>query len=242
MNPFEAFRSYSATQRELPLDRILARRDAVLQRLLQNYQAFIEEESKQLIWVVEQGALSRAYTTAVEALQGVAFTVEDLEDMCLELDANDGFTASMGAPSGLFIAAMCNHVPANDISLNLHLLRRRWPFLGYRLPRGRRLYLDGDAGDFVGALLEGGDVEVTGNAGNYAGIGMKTGTVQIGYSTGKYTGEGMRGGTLRVGGRIAALGRVKQGEIYEGDLQVFPVTNAEKPAAVKPLAGTARHK
>jgi len=158
MNPFEAFRSYSAAQRELPLDRILARRDAVLQRLLQSYQALIDEESKQLIWVVEQGALSRAYTTAVEALQGVDFTVEDLEDMCLELDANDGFTASMGPPSGLFIAAMCNHVPANDISLNLHLLRRRWPFLGYRLPRGRRLYLDGDAGDFVGALLEGGDV------------------------------------------------------------------------------------
>jgi len=241
MNPFEAFRSYSAAQRELPLDRILARRDAVLQRLLQSYQALIEEESKQLIWVVEQGALSRAYTTAVEALQGVDFTVEDLEDMCLELDANDSATTSMGAPSGLFIAAMCNHVPANDISLNLHLFRRRWPFLGYRLPRGRRLYLDGDAGDFVGALLEGGDVEVTGNAGNYAGIGMKTGTVQIGYSTGKYTGEGMRGGTLRVGGRIAALGRVKQGDIYEGNLQVFPAKNPEPPT-VKPLAGTARHK
>ena len=105
-----------------------------------------------------------------------------------------------------------------------------------------RRYLDGDAGDFVGALLEGGDVVVTGNAGNYAGIGMKTGTVQIGYSTGKYTGEGMRGGTLRVGGRIAALGRVKQGDIYEGNLQVFPVTNPEKPATVKPLTGTARHK
>src|SRR4029450_13853057 len=104
------------------------------------------------------------------------------------------------------------------------------------------LYLDGDAGDFVGALLDGGDVVVTGNAGNYAGIGVKTGTVQIGYSTGKYTGEGMRGGTLRVGGRIAALGRVKQGDIYEGDLQVFPAKNPEPSPVVKPLAGAARHK
>jgi hypothetical protein len=242
MNPFEAFRSYNATQREFPLDRILARRDAVLQRLLQHYQAFIDEESKQLIWVVEQGALSRAYTTAVEALQGVDFSVEDLEDMCLELDASDGVTTPMGAPSGLFIAAMCNHVPADDIALNLRIFRRRWPFLGYRLPRGRRLYLDGDAGDFVGALLEGGDVVVTGNAGNYAGIGMKTGTVQIGYSTGKYTGEGMRGGTLRVGGRIAALGRVKQGDIYEGDVQVFPAKNPEQSAALKPLASVAQPK
>jgi formylmethanofuran dehydrogenase subunit C len=110
------------------------------------------------------------------------------------------------------------------------------------LPRGRRLYLDGDAGDFVGALLDGGDVVVTGNAGNYTGIGMKTGTVQIGYSTGKYTGEGMRGGILRVGGRIAALGRVQQGQIYEGDLQVFPTKDAEPSAALKPLASPARHK
>ena len=87
-------------------------------------------------------------------------------------------------------------------------------------------HLDGDAGDFVGALLDGGEVVVTGNAGNYTGIGMKTGLVQIGYSTGKYTGEGMRGGTLRVGGRIAALGRVKQGAIYEGDVQVFPAARS----------------
>jgi hypothetical protein len=240
MNPFEAFRSYSATRRELPLDRILARRDQVLQRLSQSYQALIEEESKQLIWVVEQGALSRAYSTAVETLRGIDFTVEDLEDMCLELDTNDGVTTPMGAPSGLFIAAMCNQVPAHDIALNLHIFRHRWPFLGYRLPRGRRLYLDGDAGDFVGALLDGGEVVVTGNAGNYTGIGMKTGTVQIGYSAGKFTGEGMRGGTLRVGGRIAALGRVKQGVIYEGDLQVFPPKELEPSAARKPLASTAR--
>src|SRR4030095_6486871 len=102
MNPFEAFRSYSAARRELPLDRILARRDVVLQRLLQSYQALVEEESKQLIWVVEQGALSRAYTTAVEALQGVDFTVEDLEDMCLELDARECVTTPLAAPSALF--------------------------------------------------------------------------------------------------------------------------------------------
>ena len=127
MNPFEAFRSYSATRRELPLDRILARRDQVLQRLSQSYQALIEEESKQLIWVVEQGALSRAYSTAIEALRGVDFTVEDLEDMCLELDTNDGVTTPMGAPSGLFIAAMCNQVSAHDIALNLHIFRHRLP-------------------------------------------------------------------------------------------------------------------
>jgi formylmethanofuran dehydrogenase subunit C len=91
-------------------------------------------------------------------------------------------------------------------------------------------------------LLDGGEVMVTGNAGNYTGIGMKTGTVQIGYSTGKYTGEGMRGGILRVGGRIAALGRVKQGHIYEGDVQVFPAQDPEPSATLKPLASMARHK
>lgn len=241
MNPFTAFRAYSGVARpELPLDHILARRDVVLQRLLQSYQTLIDEESKQVVWVVEQGALSRAYTTAVETLKGVEFSVEDLEDVCLELDTNEGATTPMGAPSGLFIAALCNQVPAHDIALNLRLFRHRWPFLGYRLPRGRRLHLDGDVGDFVGALLEGGEVVVTGNAGNYAGVGMKTGTVQIGYSTGKHTAEGMRGGTLRVGGRIAALGRVQQGEVYEGAVQVFPAPTAEPVTVKKPRASTAR--
>jgi hypothetical protein len=222
VNPFQAFRHYAGTRRELPLDRIIAQRDHVLQQLLQSYQAFVEEESRQLVWVVEQGALSRAYTTAVDVLQDIHFTVEDVEDMCTELDGASGATTPLGAPSGLFIAAMCNHTEEREITLNLRSMTRRWPFLGYRLPRGRRLFLEGDVGDFVGALLEGGEVTVTGNAGNYAGIGMRSGTLQIGYSSGKNTGEGMRGGVLRVQGRIAELGKIKQGAIYEGNQQVFP--------------------
>jgi hypothetical protein len=46
--------------------------------------------------------------------------------------------------------------------------------------------------------------------------------LQISYSSGKNTGEGMRGGVLRVQGRIAELGKAKQGAIYEGNQQVFP--------------------
>ena len=240
MNPFEAFRSYSATRRELPLDRILARRDQVLQRLSQGYQALIEEESKQVIWVVEQGALSRAYSTAVEALRGIDFTVEDLEDMCLELDTNDGVTTPMGAPSGLFIAAMCNQVPAHDIALNLRLFRHRWPFLGYRLPRGRRLSLDGDAGDFVGALLDGGEVVVTGNAGNYTGIGMKKEALDLIFeefrqadmsSTRRYGGTGLGLAIVRrfinlMGGEIVV-------ESEEGKGSKFTIT---LPMELKPGA------
>jgi hypothetical protein len=234
VNPFQEFRAYTVPRRELPLDRILAQRDQVLQRLLQSYQALLEEESKQLVWVVEQGALSRAYTTAVEALHGIDFSVEDLEDVCLELDAVDGVATPLGAPSGLFIAAMCNHVQCHDISLNLQAFTRRWPFLGYRLPRGRRLRLEGDAGDFVGALLEGGEVLVTGNAGNYAGIGMRAGLVHIKHSTGKYTGEGMRGGTLRVSGHIGSLGKARRGTIYEGARQVFPPAGSAERAEQDP--------
>lgn len=222
INPFQEFHTYTPPQRELPLDRILAQRAQVVQRLLESYQALVDEESKQLIWVAEQGALSRAYTTAVANLRGIDFTVEDLEDICLELDRVDGVTTPLGAPSGLFIAAMCNHVQADDICLNLRTLTRRWPFLGYRLPRGRCLRLEGDAGDFVGALLEGGEVIVTGNAGNYVGVGMKDGRVLIRHSTGKYTGEGMRGGSLHVNGHIGSLGKVKRGTVYEGNRQVFP--------------------
>jgi hypothetical protein len=60
VNPFQEFRAYTTPRREIALDRILARRDQVLQRLLQSHQLLLEEESKQLVWVVERGALSRA--------------------------------------------------------------------------------------------------------------------------------------------------------------------------------------
>ena len=113
-------------------------------------------------------------------------------------------------------------------------MTRRWPFLGYRLPRGRRLFLEGDVGDFVGALLEGGEVTVTGNAGNYAGIGMKEGRLHIGYSTGKHTGEGMRGGILEIKGRITELGKVKDGTIYEGEKRVFPSQDVTTSAKTSP--------
>ena len=82
-------------RRELPLDRILARRDQVLQRSRRVIRRSSKKKASS-VWVVEQGALSRAYTTAIEALRGVDFTVEDLEDMCLELDTNDGVTTPMG--------------------------------------------------------------------------------------------------------------------------------------------------
>jgi hypothetical protein len=234
LNPFQEFRAYEAPRRELPLDRILAQRDEVLQRLLQSYQSLVEEESKQLVWVVEQGALSRAYTTAVEALRGVAFTVEDLEDVCIELDTVDGVATPLGAPSGLFIAALCNQVQADEIRLNLHAFTHRWPFLGYRLGRGRRLHLDGNAGDFVGALLEGGEVVVIGNVGNYAGVGMKGGLIHVRHSTGKFAGEGMRGGMLRVDGHIGSLGNAKKGTIQEGGRQVFPASGPGRQAVPSP--------
>jgi glutamate synthase domain-containing protein 3 len=232
LNPFEEFRAYAASHRELPLDRILAQRDAVLQRLLQSYQALVEEESKQLVWVVEQGALARAYATAIDSLRDIAFTVEDVEDVCAELDAADGVATPLGAPSGLFIAALCNQVQATEIRLNLHAFAHRWPFLGYRLPRGRRLHLEGNAGDFVGALLEGGEVVVAGNVGNYAGVGMRAGLLHVRHSTGKAAGEGMRGGVLRVDGHIGSLGSAKQGTIYEAGRQVFPADSTGRPAAL----------
>ena len=230
VNPFQEFRTYQLPSQDLPLDQILAQRDRVLQGLLERHQALVEAERKQLVWVVEQGALSRAYATALESLQGIAFTVEDIEDVCSALDAN-GAMDSLGAPSGLFIAAMCNHVEAQDIRINIRAFTHRWPFLGFRLPQDRRLHLEGDAGDFVGALLEGGEVLLNGNAGNYTGVGMKDGLLHVRHSVGKYTGEGMRGGILRVNGRIDGMGNAKMGMIYEGKRQLFPaVSETTRPA------------
>ena len=79
-----------------------------------------------------------------------------------ELDTNDGVTTPMG------------HHPACLSRPCVIKCQRRYraqsPHLppslavsGLSLAAWRRLSLDGDAGDFVGALLDGGEVVVTGN-------------------------------------------------------------------------------
>ena len=99
--------------------------------------------------------------------------------------------------------------------------------LGYRLPEGKRLVIEGHCGDFVGAALEGGEILVQGSTGNWTGVGLRRGKITVEGNTGERTGEWMEGGEVHVEGRIGSLGQVKGGKVYAGTRQVAPVRETQ---------------
>jgi formylmethanofuran dehydrogenase subunit C len=221
-NPFREFESYQGRQREIPLDRIIAAKDLILDQLVIGYHKLVEDEVHNLVWMIEHGTLLRVYAAAEKAIANVGFTVEDIEDFCFTLENAERFPFALGGPSGLYLSALCNRVEAAEITLRLTGLKSRVHLLGYRLPQGKRLIVEGSCGDFVGAALEGGEILVQGSTGNWTGVGLRRGKITVEGNTGERTGEWMEGGEVHVGGRIGSLGRVDNGKVYAGERQVAP--------------------
>ena len=109
-----------------------------------------------------------------------------------------------------------------EIVLKLSELKTEINLLGFRLSKGRRLVIEGDAGDFTGIGLEGGELFVEGNAKNWTGAGMRNGKILVKKNIGLHTGEWMMGGEIYVGGRVRGLGNIVDGKVYERDKLVYP--------------------
>jgi glutamate synthase domain-containing protein 3 len=223
VNPFREFHAYQGKGREISLDRIIAAKDLILERLVAGYHKLIEEEVHNLVWLVDHGALPRAYAAAEKAIAEVNLTVEDVEDFCFTLEKADNFALALAGPSGLYLSAMCNHVEGGEISLRLKGLKSRVHLVGYRLPEGKRLIVEGSCGDFAGAAMEGGEIIVQGSTGNWTGVGLKRGKIIVEGNAGERTGEWMEGGEVHVKGRIGSLGQVQGGKVYLGERQIAPV-------------------
>lgn len=80
-------------------------------------------------------------------------------------------------------------------------------YIGYALPEGIQLSVTGDCGQYVGAHLAGGKINVDGNAQHFVGCAMRKGTIEIEGDCGNYVGgaftgqkKGMSGGTILVHG------------------------------------------
>jgi hypothetical protein len=223
VNPFREFADYHGKERAIPLDRIVATKDAILERLVAGYHKLVEEEVHNLVWLVDRGALPRAYAAAEKAIAGIDFSLEDVEDFCYALEHTDSFALALAGPSGLYLSALCNRVEGTEFFLRLKGLKSRVHLLGYRLPHGKRLVVEGSCGDFAGAAMEGGEMLVQGSTGNWTGVGLKRGKIIVEGNAGERTGEWMEGGEVHVKGRIASLGQVQGGKVFLGDRQIAPL-------------------
>ncbi|RLA87152.1 MAG: hypothetical protein DRG32_03590 [Deltaproteobacteria bacterium] len=221
-NPFEEFHGAARQSREIPLDKILQSKEETLSRILRGYEDLLKNEAKDLVWLMQYSTVIKAYTIAEKGIEGIEYTAEDIEEFCYALDRTDQIPYLITGPAGVYISALCNHAKEDEIVLRLQDLNVKINLLGYRLPPGKRVVVEGNVGDFTGIGLDGGELVIEGSTKNYTGAGMKRGKIVVRHNVGFNTGHGMTGGEIIVGGRIKGLGKIVGGKVYERDHLVFP--------------------
>jgi hypothetical protein len=222
-NPFLDFRSLPYEKKEIPLDRIVRAKQETMDRILEGYLHLVEEEVKDLVWLVEHSHVVRTYSAAVNRIRELQYDQDDIEEFCAELDSAQKIPYMISGPAGIYLSALINHAPEDRIALRPKDFDRMFHFMGYRLPESKTLILQGNVGDFVGAGLSGGRLVVEGSVGNWCGAGMMNGEILVTGYAGQKTGEWMRGGEIHVDGSIGSLGRSRfGGKIYQRGKLVVP--------------------
>ncbi len=250
VNPFREFRAYQAQPRSLPLDRIIAARDTVMEQLLRGYEQCVTHTPLDWERMPDLSVIDRAYTVitqCVAGLESLGYTEEDIEDFCFSVEQMqeqverqtnsqtqkqlEEESPGLWALSGLYLSALCNQVSAAEIVLPFTWLSARLHLVGYKLSAGKRLRIDGHCGDLLGAGLEGGEVCVQGSARDWLGCGLRHGKITISGTSGEETGSGMQAGEIHVlDGRIRSIGQVHGGRVYLGDRLVAPVQSEGEEA------------
>jgi formylmethanofuran dehydrogenase subunit C len=222
-NPFLDFGSLPYQKKKLPLERIVQAKEETMDRIVQGYLHLVEEEVKDLVWLVEHSRVVKAYSAAVKSIRELEYDSDDVDEFCSELDSSKKIPYMISGPAGIYVSALVNHVQEDRIVLRLKDYQRTFHFLGYRLPEGKTLVLQGDVGDFIGAGLSGGRLVAEGSTGNWCGAGMMKGEIIITEHTGQNTGEWMRGGEIHVDGRIRSVGKTLfGGRIYQKGKLLVP--------------------
>jgi len=215
---FEDFKDYPYRIREIPLDRMIRPKRRVMEQIIEGYAQCLKTEARDLSREVENGKVIKAFALAEPILRALEYDVEDIEDFFIEFRNGDKGSIPMkiSGLTGIYLSALFNNVPDEKIELDLRPIKQRIDFLGYMLPTGKTLVLKGDAGNFVGAGLGGGDLYVEGSAGDYSGAGMRAGRLYISHQAGLITGEWKSGGEIHVEGGIGSLGmHITGGYVYQ---------------------------
>lgn len=205
-NPFQEFRSFPFRKKEIPLDRILRAKEETLDRLVKGYLQLVEEEVRDLVWLAEESKVEKAYNTAVKMMDDARYDADDIDEFCALIDNAKEIPYLISGPAGVYISALVNRAKEDHIVLTPRDYERTFHFLGYKLPEGKTLVLQGDVGDFTGSGLFGGCLIVEGSTGNWCGAGMMKGEIRVTRNAGQNTGEWMRGGEIHVGGTIQGVG------------------------------------
>ena len=229
INPFLDFKTYREEESGIPLDRIIRTKERVMDRIMEGYIKLIEEEAKELVWLVEDSHIARAYSSAYDYIRNLEYDISDIEELFTEIDRGKTMPYLVSGPAGIYISALCNHTGEKSVRLKLNDFKRVFHFLGYRLPRGKTLIIEGNTGDFIGSCLAGGKLIVEGSTGNWTGAGMVDGEIFVRKNSGQNTGELMKGGKIQVDGYIKGIGKsISSGLIMQQRTVIFSQGRVER--------------
>jgi hypothetical protein len=215
-NPFQDFQSFSSVQKTIPLHSIIHSKETILTQISLEFSRLVEAEVEKILRGKEESYLAQIYRAALPRIQGLQYDALDIEDYLLSLDQAPLAHFPSMLLAEIFLAAMVNEAREDRLRLPLHDGQRTFHFLGYRLPRGKTLTLEGDGGNFIGAALAGGSLIVNGRCGDWCGASMAGGEIIVQGSAGKHTGSWMRGGEIRVNGPVQSIGKTLfGGAIYQ---------------------------
>lgn len=215
-NPFFDFGPGKYQKTESRVERVVSRKQDALGPIMEGYLRLLEREVQDLAWIVEHNHLVKTYSAAVESISGLQLDRDTIEAFWEKLDDCDTFPYKIPGPAGIYLSAMVNYCQDDRILLRLGNSQPNLHFLGYGLVEGKKLILQGDGGDFIGAGLNGGRLSVRGSAGNWCGAGMLKGEIRVEKNAGQRTGEWMQAGEIRVDGRVGGIGKTLfGGRVYQ---------------------------
>ncbi len=234
-NPFLDFKKVTLLNREIPLERIVRKNRQVVGELLAAYRCLDQDEVKELCRLLIHSirfnvykaflysmelpkflatTLTNAvivYESSLKLIQGIPYTPDDIEELCAHMGLSKEVDFEQTAPMGLYLSALINASKERCFKLNLQQYQNRLHFLGFRLQEGKHLLAQGDLGNFAGAGLLGGCLEVIGSAGSWSGADMTSGRIRVTGDVLSKTGELMKGGLIQVDGQIQELARSRSG-------------------------------
>lgn len=186
--------------------------------------------------------LLRAYNSLKPIIPDTKITAPDLDALLRKFDdltLRKGKNEPLSFEGILVSYIASNLVQEKEVTLKIN---EPYKFLGC-LNDGKDLYVKGNVGDYLGAVMKSGSIKVEGTAGKFAGelmeggsivleknaedwLGyrMKEGKITLRGNTGNYAGKSMTGGEIYVSGTIGSIGKSfggTTGKIYQNGELVF---------------------
>jgi formylmethanofuran dehydrogenase subunit C len=205
-NLFEEFQPASIKRRLHTAETFHRENETAIASWLKSYQTLLADEIGNLFWQVNPEHLASVYSIIVKDLQNFNYSGHEIGAFCTRLDQNFSIPLHVPGPLGLYVSALINCCQDSEITFFTSGFKGIIHFIGYRLPEGKILTINGNSGDFAGAGLCGGMLVIKGSTGNWCGAGMTSGKIHVQGDAGFNLGQWMHGGSIQVDGVILSIG------------------------------------